>query len=158
MSIAGILPYLATFLETEITPDGDSGRGVHVPLIWGDAINVSKDVVFLNQITGYDEIGRNNLYVGFNVSVVMRLYYQQIGQGNAAKPYDIFSYMDSVITALIRKPRFETGSTVLPGIIRPAISSAEFPILLQYPVDNPQGISYVGAEINLSIPIQVTGC
>lgn len=158
MSIATVLPHLATFLETEITPDGDSNRGVDVPLLWGDSINVNKNVVFLNQITGYDEIGRNNLYIGFNVSVVLRLYYQKAGHGNEAKPYDIFKYMDSLLTALIQKPRFETGSTVMPGILRPATSTAEFPVLLQYPVDNPQGIAYVGAEINLSIPIQITGC
>lgn len=160
MSIAGILPHLATFLKAEIVPDGDSGRGVSVPLLWGDAIAVNKNVVFLNTVTGYEEIGRNSLYIGFTVSVVMRLYYQRVGQGNPAKPYDIFEYMDAVLTALIQNPRFETGSakTTMPGIMRPAISSAEFPVILQYPVDNPQAVSYIGAEINLSIPIQITGC
>lgn len=158
MSIATVLPHLATFLESEITPDGDSGRGVDVPIMWGDSINVNKNVVFLNQITGYDEIGRNNLYIGFNVTVVMRLYYQKVGQGNAAKSHDIFKYMDSLLTALIQNPRFETGSTVMPGIMRPAVSSAQFPVLLQYPADNTQVVSYVGAEINLSIPIQIAGC
>ncbi|MGB1286833.1 MAG: hypothetical protein ACPG7F_09895 [Aggregatilineales bacterium] len=157
--IAGILPHLATFLSENLSPDGDSGRGVDVPLIWGSTINTSDNVVFINNVTGYNELTRNSMYAVYGVTVIMRMYYHQVGQDFAGKNmYDIFEYVDDVINELTTKGRFKTSNGVLPGIVRPASSTGTFPLILQYPVDDPQGLSYIGAEFTLTIPVQVNDC
>ena len=159
--IEHILPHLEDFLEARITPDGNSGRSLVVPLDWPDSLASASLPCFVNQITGIALVGQNSLYWIFNITVTVRLYYKPVGTDLKIKhQYDVYHYASEFLQAVVNQPRLRVeGIGDMPSIEKAVtLGATRIPDKIPYPPDDPQGLQYTGATFNLIIPIQVVRC